>query len=1364
MATAQHHLADTYINEASKLHGENYVNWKFKLQTVLELFGGWTIVNGTELKPTDPALLADWNKREARAKVTLRMSVQDKIIPHIRNCDTSKETWDVLKGLYETKDANRVLFLKTKLMSIKMEANEGVSKYISRIKDLTDHLAAIGEKVASTDQVTIALKGLLPDYKVFISALAAREKPPNFVDLTGILLQEEERMKNYDQDAKSSDLALMARGKYTHRGKQWSKPWSKSWNGDRGNFHSKQKGMAQTDRNNGDGHYWGKPRHLSRNNYQKKYNSNRSHNESHNVKYNGNFANTDDPEINGLSNLRLFISEHALSAETDDKNAWFIDSGASAHMSCRREWFDDYNEKIDGTHIYLGDNRSLKVQGYGIVKVKLSNGELKQIYNVMYVPGIKKNLISVSTITDYDLKVEFGKYQCLIKDIRNHYKTVATGSRCGGLYKLDVCADSHLALASTITTTEQLWHQRYGHINHHDLILLQKNSMVEGLPVIKNVHLECSACALGKQHRDAFPVHQEKRHTDLLELIHTDVCGPMQTKSLGGSSYFLTFIDDRSRYTWIYFIRRKGDVFEYFKEFRIMIEKQTGKCIKILRSDSGGEYVSGAFKKYCKENGIQQQFTVSHTPQQNGIAERKNRTLVECARSMLQGKHISNGFWAEAVNTAVYLKNISPTKKLEFQTPFEVFNGYKPEVKHLRIFGCKAFAHIPKDDRRKLDAKSLECVFVGYCNDQKAYKLFHPSSHKIIASRDVVFHEHTDNSDKTDQGNTYANNDEHVKLSPIVEEQEVEQPQENQQEQGSRSRSNSENSRSSMSTSNSSDDETAESRRIMDGTPTGDVVLRRSSRQTRRPSRYDDYALMTNIMQVNEPMNYKQAKDKEEWVEAMNDEYNSIMKNQTWELTELPENKTPIGCKWLFKAKFKPDGSIDRFKARLVAKGYAQKEGIDFEETFAPVAKLNTIRVLVALATAHNWKIHQLDVKSAFLNGELKEEVYLEQPEGFVQKGQEHLVCKLKKAIYGLKQAPRSWYIKIDTFFNQKGFVKSQSDPNLYVKKDKEGNICLISLYVDDLIITGNACKLIAEIKNQLSQEFEMKDLGELHYCLGLEVWKQSGKTMITQSKYVKEILNRFNMSDCKVSTIPLEQNVKLCSQDGTKDADGTLYRQLVGSLNYLTTTRPDISYAVSILSQFMAKPNESHWKAAKKVLRYLKGTMNFGLLYTDKFDVQLAGFSDSDWAGNPDDRRSTTGYAFNIGSGVVSWSSKKQPTVSLSSTEAEYKAMASATCEAVWLRRILEDVGEKQTEPTKVYCDNQSAVKLAHNPIYHARTKHIELQHHFVREKIESKEIALMYCNTSDNVADIFTKPVGKIHFEVLRQKLGVVENPFLH
>eukprot|EP00253_Pinus_taeda_P023259 PITA_23259 len=398
---------------------------------------------------------------------------------------------------------------------------------------------------------------------------------------------------------------------------------------------------------------------------------------------------------------------------------------------------------------------------------------------------------------------------------------------------------------------------------------------------------------------------------------------------------------------------------------------------------------------------------------------------------------------------------------------------------------------------------------------------------------------------------------------------------------------------------------------------------------------------MSQVMTVFEPLNYEQAKNHKEWMEAMKEEYDYVMKNETWELT----NKVLIGSKWLYKTKFDADGRIDKYKARLVAKGYSQKEGIDYEDTFAPVAKMNTIIIMIALATKYDWKLHQLDVKSAFLNGDLKEEIYLVQPEGFVKKGQEHLVCKLKKALYGLKQAPRYWYEKIDKFFFQQGFKKSKNDPNLYVKADRNGDIVLLSIYVDDLIIKGSADKLITDIKMKLLQEFEMKDL---------------------------------------VST-PLEQNIKLRSDDGTKEVNGTMYRQLVGSLNYLTTTRPDISYVVSILSQFMAKPDESHWIAAKRVLRYVKGTINFGIEYTNACNVEVTGHSDSDWAGNPDDKKSTTGYVFNIGSRAISWSSKKQATVSFSSTEAEFKALCSGTCEAIWLRIILEDVGEGQQKPTMI-------------------------------------------------------------------------------
>ena len=572
---------------------------------------------------------------------------------------------------------------------------------------------------------------------------------------------------------------------------------------------------------------------------------------------------------------------------------------------------------------------------------------------------------------------------------------------------------------------------------------------------------------------------------------------------------------------------------------------------------------------------------------------------------MMKGKSLSNTFWGEAINTVFYLKNRSPTRSLDNITPFEALYGFKPVVQNLKVFGCTAFAHIPKENRKKLDAKAIKCIFIGYCSQFKAYKLFDPSTHKVFASRDVLFHEQeTEISENSNQSHEEWHKvlDEPVLDEGVTQEQQtvLQQPniQEQQQQQEGFSDTNSPSSTSDEDKSSHSEEE-------------GNQQLRRSSRQVRAPERYKDYALMSSISNVIEPISFDEANVHDEWRNAMEEEYESIMQNNTWELTELPKHKNPIGCKWIYKPKFKSDGSIDKYKARLVAKGYSQTEGIDYAETFAPVAKLNTIRLLIALATKYNWKLNQLDVKSAFLNGELKEEVYLTQPEGFVEKGQEHLVCKLKKALYGLKQAPRSWYEKIDSFFLQQGFMRSKSDPNLYIKCDEQGYIVLISVYVDDLIITGNAENLIDEIKEQLSQVFDMKDLGELHYCLGLEVWRNAGQTFVCQSKYVRDVLQRFKMDQCKSSTVPMQQNVKLSCDDGSKEVNATMYRQMVGSLNYLTTTRPDIAYSVSVLSQFMAKPQESHWNAAKTVLRYLKGTLDYGIIYIDACVAELIGYLD---------------------------------------------------------------------------------------------------------------------------------------------------------
>eukprot|EP00253_Pinus_taeda_P021633 PITA_21633 len=682
--------------------------------------------------------------------------------------------------------------------------------------------------------------------------------------------------------------------------------------------------------------------------------------------------------------------------------------------------------------------------------------------------------------------------------------------------------------------------------------------------------------------------------------------------------------------------------------------------------------------KFYKSHGIFQQYTVLHTPQQNGVAEPKNRTLVECAGSMLQGKGLSNSLWADTINTAVYLKNRSPTRYLASKLLFEALYGFKPAVNHLRVFGSKEFPHIPKADRKKLDPKAVRCIFVRYGTKFKAYKLFNPESRKTFASRDVVFHE------QVQEGKDDIGDDWHIPLltdetSEDEREQEQKEEQKEEQEEGDKA----------------SPFKAEEKKFEVSPLP------RRSGRKTQKPLKLRDYALMSNVFNIAEPTNYKEASQFKEWRAAMNEEIESILRNDTWDLVELPKNKTPIGCKWLFKPKMNADGSIEKLKSRLVSKGHSQQEGIDFDDTFSPVAKLNTIRMLIALATKFNWELYQLDVKYAFLNGDLKEEIYLVQPEGFVKQGY-----------------------------------------------NNQGQIILISLYLDDMIITGDADDLIRGIKRLMAQVFEMKGLEILHYCLGLEVCRDTGQTFLTQGKYARNLLEKFGMDQCRSTVTPLQQNLTLCSDDGTKEVDATMYRQLVSSLIYLTTTRLDLAYSVSVLSQFMSKPLESHWVAAKSVLRYLFGTVNYGILYTNASDVILAGFSNSDCAGNLDDRRSITGYTFSIGSRLIAWSSKKQSIVALSSCEAEYQALWAAMCEAIWLRRLLNDAGKEQNNSTSIKSDNQRTIKLAHNPVFDKNTKHIDTQFNFIREKLQSKEIIIEYCKTFDNMADIFTNPLACVKF----------------
>ncbi|KAL5706290.1 hypothetical protein ACHQM5_024479 [Ranunculus cassubicifolius] len=436
----------------------------------------------------------------------------------------------------------------------------------------------------------------------------------------------------------------------------------------------------------------------------------------------------------------------------------------------------------------------------------------------------------------------------------------------------------------------------------------------------------------------------------------------------------------------------------------------------------------------------------------------------------------------------------------------------------------------------------------------------------------------------------------------------------------------------------------------------------------------------------------------------MGAEFNALQQNGTWSLVPPHPDMNVLPNKWVFKIKRKADGSIERRKARLVANGFHQQEGIDYTETFSPVVKHATIRTVIALAVHHNWPIRQLDVQNAFLHGFLSEEVYMRQPAGFIDPNFPSYVCKLHRSLYGLKQAPRAWFKRFSNYLEDLGFQESKSDYSLFTFK--EGSFLIILLiYVDDILITGNNSSYVAKFIQQLGQLFSMKDLGPLNFFLGIEATYKDGGLYLTQTRYTVDLLSRTKFLDVKPVSSPAQAGQKLSLYDGELLHDASQYRSVVGALQYLTITRPDISYAVNQVCQFMHKPTTTHWTAVKRILRYLKHTHDNGLFYRPS-SLRIEAYSDADYAGNPDDRHSTGGYCIYLGYNPISWSAKKHKTISRSSTEAEYRQLAYTAAEISWLRSLFKDLGVTLSPPT-IWCDNISSISLASNPVFHSKMKH---------------------------------------------------------
>ncbi|KAJ4769875.1 Retroelement pol polyprotein-like [Rhynchospora pubera] len=956
----------------------------------------------------------------------------------------------------------------------------------------------------------------------------------------------------------------------------------------------------------------------------------------------------------------------------------------------------------------------------------------------------------------------------------------------------------------------ELWHRRMGHPSTQ--VTLSLAGINKG-SVSKEV---CEVCMRAKQTREIFPISSNKA-TESFDLIHCDIWGPYRVSSHCGAHYFLTIVDDFTRAVWVYLMVEKSETYQLLKSFCKMVQTQFGKSVKCVRSDNGLEFKSHQMNQFYTECGILHQTSCVYTPQQNGRVERKHRHILNVARALRFQSGLPLEFWGECVLTASHLINRTPTPLLENKTPYEVLFGKPPSYNSMRIFGCLCYIKSHTSD--KFETRSRKCVFVGYPFGKKGWRVYDLETKEFIVSRDVVFcednfpyvssiSEHKQSQSSVIQENWYSDDAFLVELEGAPESVRGSAPASGQEARGGAPAASDEDApalgasgqdapasvqEARGSASAASDEDAPASGQ--DAPMSGQDAPKRSRKPPAKLQDYICYTTQSNpsyahptstvssgnpypiahyvncnnfsiahrkflaaVTVKKEPEHFGEAMKDDKWREAMRVEIEALERNGTWTIENLPHGKKAIGCKWVYRIKYHSDGTIERYKARLVVLGNRQVEGIDFKETFAPVAKMVTVRTFLAVAVARGWELHQMDVHNAFLHGDLHEEVYMRLPPGF---SSQHpgKVCRLRKSLYGLRQAPRMWFSKLNAVLQAYGFIQSYADYSLFTLERKDISLAIL-VYVDDLVIAGNNSKAIGQFKQYLSSTFYMKDLGALKYFLGIEIARSPSGLFLCQRKYTLDILAECGLLGAKPVAFPIEQNHNLSIANGAPMNDPERYRRLVGRLIYLTITRPDLCYSVHVLAQFMQAPLDIHYNAAIRVLRYLKGSPGQGIVLSADNDLLLSGYCDSDWASCPLTRRSLTGYFVMLGDSPISWKTKKQHTVSRSSAEAEYRSMATTSCELTWLKSLLKSLGVSHTRPMKLICDSQAALHIAANPVFHERTKHIEIDCHFVRDKIQAGQIVTSHIRTHEQLADIFTKALGKQQFHYLLRKLGT-RNP---